>query len=202
MLRSILFSIACLYAVAGSARANVIYTYTGNAIDQASPNNASQLGNHMSVTLEFAGILPSNASGLSVCPSGCAITVLSFDAHGGGPIEASSTNGGQMLSSAQVSTDANGEIVGWSMTFTFLSAAIVFSSTGLSEPDLAVSVFDLGEVQNTHWGASTLGAWTPVAQPVSSPGTLTLVVLGAAAILLARTRRTGALRAPRTRVRA
>ena len=186
MMREILVSTMCLLAAAGSAGASVIYTYTGNPIDQASPNNASQLGNQMSLTLEFAGALPANATGLSICPSGCSATVLSFDAHGGGPIVASSTNGGQMLSSGQVSTDASGDIISWSMTFTFLSAAIVFSSSGLAEPDLPVSVFDLGEVQNTHWGASSVGSWTPIAQPVSSPGTLALLGIGAVAAGVAR----------------
>src|SRR5262245_65204323 len=98
MMRRILASIVCLLAVAGTAGASVLYTYTGNPIDQASPNNASQLGNHMTLALEFADALPANASSLSVCPSGCGTTVLSFDARGGGPIVASSANGGQMLS--------------------------------------------------------------------------------------------------------
>jgi hypothetical protein len=189
LIRRLLGAIACLFAVAGSASASVIYSYTGNPIDQASPNNASQLGNHMTLLLEFANALPSNATGLTICPSGCSITVLNFDAHGGGPIVASSTNGGQMLSNGQVSTDASGQIVEWSMTFIFLSAAVVFSSTGLSEPDLAALVFDLGEVQNTHWGASSAGAWTLIAQPVSSPATLSLLLLGALAAGLARMRR-------------
>lgn len=189
LIRRILLAIACLLGVAGSASASVIYSYTGNPIDQASPNNASQLGNHMTLLLEFANALPSNASGLTICPTGCSISVLSFDAHGGGPVVASSANGGQMLSNGQVSTDASGQITEWSMTFIFLSAAIVFSSTGLSEPDLAALVFDLGEVQNTHWGASSAGLWTLIAQPVSSPGTLSLLLLGLMAAALARVRK-------------
>jgi len=193
-MRRILVSIACLFAVSGSASASVLYTYTGDPIDQASPSNASQLGNHMTLTLEFASALPANASGLTVCPSGCSTTVLNFDARGGGPIVASSTNGGQMLSTGQVSTDASGQIVDWSMTFIFLSAAVVFSSSGLSEPDLPVSVFALGEVQNTHWGASAAGSWSLISQPVSSPGTLSLLVLGAVAAGLARTRKSWAPR--------
>jgi len=200
MMRRILVSIACLFAVTGLARASVVYTYTGNPIDQASPGNASQLGNHMTLTLEFASALSANALGLTVCPSGCSTTVLSFDARGGGPIVASSTNGGQMLSTGQVSTDAAGQIVDWSMTFTFLSAAVVFSSSGLSEPDLAVSVFDLGEVQNTHWGASAAGSWSPITQPVTSPGTLSLLVIAAMAARLARMGRNRAPLEPTPRV--
>jgi hypothetical protein len=198
-MRRILVSIACLIVATGSASATVLYTYTGNPIDQASPSNTSQLGNHMTLTLEFASALAANALGLTVCPSGCSTTVLSFDAQGGGPIEASSTNGGQMLT-GQVSTDAGGQIVDWSMTFIFLSAAVVFSSSGLSEPDLPVSVFDLGEVQNTHWGASAAGTWSPITQPVSSPGTLCLLVFAPVAALLARTRRNWAPREPTPRV--
>jgi len=189
MMRRILVSLACLLAVAGSARASILHTYTGDPIDAASPSNASQLGNHMTVTLEFASALPANASGLTVCPSGCSTTVLSFDARGGGPIVASSANGGQMLSNGQVSTDAGGQIVDWSMTFIFMSAALAFSSTGLSVPDLLVPVFDLGEVQNTHWGASSAGSWSPVTQTVSSPGTVSLLAFGALAAWLVRTRR-------------
>ncbi|HZF29095.1 MAG TPA: hypothetical protein VE907_08270 [Gammaproteobacteria bacterium] len=188
-MQRVLVAIVCLLAATGSATAAVIYTYTGAPIDQASPSNASQLGNHMSLTLGLASVLPVNASGLTVCPSGCTIAVESFDARGGGPIVASSTNGGQMLSNGQVSTDANGQIIGWSMTFSFLSAAAVFSSIALPEPDLALAVFDVGEVQNTHWGASTAGAWSSNApQPVSSPGTVSLLMLGAGALIAARHR--------------
>lgn len=189
MIRRMLACIACLLTVSGAASASVIYTYTGKPIDQASPNNASQLGNHMTLTLEFASALPANVSSLTVCPVGCTATVLSFDAEGGGPVVATSTNGGQMLSTGQISTDASGQIIDWSMTFFFLSAAVVFSSTGLSVPDLAVLVFDMGEIQNTHWGASALGSWNLIAQPISSPGTLTLLLLGAAAAGLARVRK-------------
>ena len=188
-MQKILFAIVGMFAVTGSATATVIYTYTGQSIDQVSPSNASQLGNHMSLAMEFSSLLPANSLGLSVCPSGCAITVQSFDAHGGGPIVASSSNGGHMLSNAQVSTDANGQIVDWSMTFSFLSAAIVFSSTALPEFDLPLPVFDVGEVQNTHWGASAVGNWTPVPQPVSSPSTMSLLMLGALVAVLARKRK-------------
>lgn len=186
-MQRIFVAIVALLAATGSATAGVIYTYTGQTIDQASPNNASQLGNHMSLTLELASALPANASGLSLCVSGCTVVVESFDARGGGPIVASSTNGGHMLSNGQVSTDANGQIVGWSMTFSFLSAAVVFSSTALAEPDLPLTVFDVGEIQNTHWGASAVGAWSSSSnpQPVSSPGTLSLLLLGAAALMAA-----------------
>jgi hypothetical protein len=186
VLRIILMCIAWQFVFAGSAGASIIYAYTGNPIDQVSPSNASQLGNHMTLTLEFASVLPANASNLSVCPSGCSATVLTFDAHGGGPIEASTANGGHMAPTGQVSTDALGQIIDWSMTFSFLSAAVVFSSTALSEPDLAKPVFDVGEVQNTHWGASTVGSWSPLAIPVSSPGTLSLLLIGAVAAFLAR----------------
>lgn len=187
-MKRIWIAVAGLFAIAGSANAAVIYTYTGATIDQASPNNASQLGNHMSLTLEFASVLPSNASSLSVCPIGCTVTVQSFDARGGGPIVASTANGGSMFSNGQVSTDASGQITGWSMTFSFLSAAVVFSSTALPEQDLQLPVFDVGEVQNTHWGASTVGKWTPVAQPISSPSTLSLLMLGALGVAFMRRR--------------
>jgi len=192
MMRKILVAMAGLLAVTGSATAAVTYTYTGQPIDQASPNNASQLGNHMTLTLEFASLLPANMSNLTICPSGCTIAVQNFDARGGGPIVASSTNGGQMLSNGRVSTDANGQIVDWSMTFSFLSAALVLSSTALPEPDLQLPVFDVGEIQNTHWGASAIGTWTPIVQPISSPSTLSLLMLGVLAVAWAR-RKQGAL---------
>jgi len=51
-MRRILLSIACLIAATGSASATIVYTYTGNPIDQASPSNTSQLGNDMTLTLE------------------------------------------------------------------------------------------------------------------------------------------------------
>ncbi len=170
---------ALLFDTHFNANSTVIYTYTGNAFDQAAPPHVSQLGNHMIVALTFADLLPANAINIAACPSGCAATVLDFNAQGGGPIFSTPADGGQMLSSGQVSTDSSGNIIGWGLTFLIRSFAIVTTSTPNTEPDLAVPVFDLGETQNTHWGASTKGTWSFVRnEPVSSPGALSLLTLG------------------------
>jgi hypothetical protein len=158
------------------AHADVVYNYTGAAFDQASPPNASQLGNHMSIALTFANPLPANAVNLSVCPNGCTVAPLDFLAHGGGPVFSSMANGGQLLSNGVVSTDAAGQITDWTLTFLFLSIALVSSSSATAYPDLLLPVFDAGEANNTHWGASALGAWAQ--QAVPAPGTLALVLAG------------------------
>jgi hypothetical protein len=169
---------ALLVATHFSANCTVIYTYTGNAFDQAAPPHVIQLGNHMTVTLTFADLLPANAVDLAACTSGCAATVLDFNAQGGGPIFSTPADGGQMLT-GHLSTDSTGNIVGWGMTFLIRSFAIVTASTPNTEPDLPVPVFDLGETQNTHWGASTKGTWSFTRnEPVDSPGALSLLALG------------------------
>ncbi len=181
--------IALLLATHFNANSTVIYTYTGNAFDQAAPPHVSQLGNHMTVTLTFADLLPANAVNLAVCPSGCATTVLNFNAQGGGPIFSTPADGGQMLSNGQVSTDNSGNIIDWGMTFLIRSFAIVTTSTPNTEPDLPIPVFDLGETLNTHWGASTKGTWSFVrSEQVDSPGPLSLLALGMIAMIGLRKR--------------
>jgi uncharacterized protein (TIGR03382 family) len=181
----ILFSclFALLGAVAGNANSAVIYQYTSAPYDQDGTPPRGFLGQRMSVALTFASLLPGNATALSVCPSGCAATVLDFVADGGLPnFDATSANGGQMLP-GNVSTDAAGNIVAWTMTFTRLSFALVATSTSHREVDLPVATFDHGEILNTHWGSTTTGTWSIRGQEVDSPGTLPLLALGLLAIL-------------------
>jgi hypothetical protein len=184
MLKSIALAAAStLVALTASpAQSSVLYSYLGQTYDQAPPPNSSQLGNHRAIALTLADVLPANATNLSLCLSGCTISPLDFLVTGDGPIVASLANNSLLLP-ASVSTDSAGNIIGWSMTFIRLSSALVTSSTANSYPDLSAAVFDAGEVQNTHWGATTKGAWSySNPQPVDSPDTLCLLSLGLALV--------------------
>lgn len=174
---------ALLGAVVGNASGAVVYQYVSSPYDQDGTGPQGFLGQHMSVSLTFADLLPGNETNLSICPSGCTVTVLDFNADGGLPnFDATSANGGQMLPGT-VSTDAQGNITEWAMTFLRLSFALVPTSISQKEADLPVATFDHGEILNTHWGSTTKGTWSIQRQPVDSPGTLALLALGLPVIL-------------------
>ncbi|MDC8784828.1 PEP-CTERM sorting domain-containing protein [Roseateles koreensis] len=164
--------------VASMAQADVVYTYTGNALNRG---DSSMIGRHVSVTLDFLHALaPNTKINIPHLADHVSAGLLSYGISGGGQQYTDGSAYNHMDDFLSVSTDGSGNISNWEVAIFPLEGSILTQR----DEDLVLEEGGL----NLAYNYSKPGTWTLLDTTVPEPGTLALA-LGAVFALSATRRR-------------
>jgi hypothetical protein len=170
----------CLYALStvlggvlvGQARADVLYTYTGNSFTNAElPYSTSD---HLSVTLDFAEAIGPNYGYLQVVPVSFTFT--------GGVVGDTTSNSPETSGGFYVQTDASGTINGWYMIARSPSTLVQSQHTLYDGAQYDYASYNNGVNNGAATVSGNAGQWVTSVSAVPEPSSLIISIAALASL--------------------